>query len=95
MANQNVEQAITLYLETIDLETPANTSAATRENASRISGESAASPFGNFDRMDFGGDVEIPRPPAQEDNSGIRPPIAPMRDILIGGVDRTDFEIGS
>ncbi|RHZ55463.1 hypothetical protein Glove_415g38 [Diversispora epigaea] len=71
MANGNVGQAITLYLETNDL------------------GGSAALDTTNIDT-----DVEIAKQLAQEDNSGIRPPIAPIRDILVGG-DRTDIDFGT
>ncbi|CAG8580509.1 1811_t:CDS:10 [Diversispora eburnea] len=83
MANGNVGQAITLYLETRDLEAPAhNVRGNTREGA-------ADSDISNIDT-----DVEIARQLAQEDKSRIRPPIAPIRDILVGG-DRTDIDLGT
>ncbi|RIA92850.1 thioredoxin-like protein [Glomus cerebriforme] len=80
----DVEQAITLYLESGGYEA-ANPRTTTNPQHST----SATSTDAERTRNTFESDAELARALAQEESSTIRAPIAPKRDILVGG-DQND-----
>ncbi|CAG8617567.1 1264_t:CDS:10 [Acaulospora morrowiae] len=81
MTSGNLELAITLYLETRE-----SNPATPLENNSQVSGEEAADTNSTLES-----DAELARQLAQEEEPGIRAPIAPKREILVGNNDYGNF----
>ena len=91
MSDGNVEQAVTLYLESggADLSDVLGSGSTIMNPQQSTSGATSADTERRRNIIDS--DAELARALAEQEGSTIRAPIAPKRDILVGGDQNDHF----